>query len=236
MTPSTPGGAPNLLAQWIEQRSHRWHEGRTDTLLKSNPLQRLTHAMRELLDALERSDFSRMLQPLGWWRRVTGERVLNEVRFRLADREIAHLMAAAQACADRQLDWHAQWQAMVREHHDFVQGLAERIRIEERLLRDDPPEHREARALQLHNAQLVLVSAQLTAQQFKLLQARHDTVLARFGDIKHKLIPLWLDQLTAVIQGRALKAAHWQAAVKTYEALSTRLRTDLQQAEEPAEA
>lgn len=231
MLPSPPDGKASVLAQWIEQRSYRWHEGRNDTLLKSNPLQRLTKAMRELLDALERSDFSSMLQPLGWWRRVTGERVLNEVRFRLADREIAHLMAAAQACADKQLDWHAQWQAMVREHQEFVQGLAERIRIEQRVMQAEPPEEREARALQLQNAQLVLTSAQLTAQQFKLLQAKHDTVLARFEDIKHKLIPLWLDQLTAVIQGRALKAAHLQAAVKTYEALSQRLRTDLQQAE-----
>ena len=228
---STPDGKANPLAQWIEQRSHRWHEGRTEGLLKASPLQGLTASMRELLAALERSDFSRMLQPLGWWRRVTGERVLNEVRFRVADREIAHLMAAAQACAERQLDWHAQWQAVVREHEEFMRGLVERIRIEQRLMQAELAEEREARALQLQNAQLVLSSAQLTAQQFKLVQARHDTVLARFEDIKLKLVPLWLDQLTAVIHGQALKAAHLQAAMKTYEALSSRLRTDLQQAE-----
>ncbi len=227
----TGDGQAHPLAQWIEQRSHRWHEGRTDALFKASPMQRLTKAMRELLAALERCDFDSMLQPLGWWRRMTGERVLNEVRFRVADREIAHLMAAAQACADEQLKWHRQWQAVVHEHQAFVRGLMERIRIEQRLLQTEPPEEREARALQLQNAQLVLTSAQLTAQQFKLLQAKHDTVLARFHDIKHKLLPIWLDQLTAVIHGRALQAAHLQAAMKTYEALSSRLRNDLQHAE-----
>lgn len=231
MSVGAADGGASPLAQWIEQRSHRWHEGRTEALFKASPLQRLAGAMRELLDALERCNFSSMLQPLGWWRRVTGERVLNEVRFRVADREIAHLMAAAQACADRQADWHAQWQAVVREHQEFVRGLMERIHIEQRLMQAEPPEEREARALQLQNAQLVLTSAQLTAQQFKLVQAKHDNVLARFDDIKLKLVPLWLDQLTAVIHGRALKAAHLQAAMKTYEALNQRLRNDLQQAE-----
>jgi hypothetical protein len=227
MTLHADPGRHATFATWLDTRVHSTQEARREQLLERNGLQALGQAMRKLLAAMDRFDFSGMLQPPGRWARLTGRDVLEEVQFRVAHREVGELMAQAQRCADAQMAWAAQWLCIVQDHEVFVQELADRIRIEARLMQQQAEPAREASERQVQNAQVVLTSARLTAQQFALLQNQHDTVLNRFQDIKHKLMPLWLDQMTALLHGRALDAGHLQAAVKTYTALSVKLRDEL---------
>jgi hypothetical protein len=225
---ATDSRRPAPFAAWLDTRVNHAQEARREQLLERNGLQALGQAMRKLLAALDRYDFSGVLQPPGRWARLTGRDVLEEVQFRVAHREVRDHMAQAQRCADAQMAWAAQWLSIVQGHEVFVQELAERIRIEAQLMQQQQAgPARDASERQIQNAQVMLTSARLTAQQFALLQSQHDTVLTRFQDIKHKLMPLWLDQMTALLHGRALDAGHLQAAVKTYSALSAKLRTEL---------
>lgn len=231
MVPSSVEPVPteagrSLLPERIAGRVRDWHDDRTQRLLQGNRIQDLSHATRRLLDALDRHRFTDLLKAPGWWDRLTGRDVADEVQFRVAHKEVARLMAEAQACADEQMRWAGQWQAIAADQKEFERSLAERLRVEEKLLAQMQGAEREALAGQTQNARLVLASARLTVQQFALVRLHHDSVLKRFEDVKYKLIPLWLDQITALIHGRALNAEHAAAAARTYAALSARLKTE----------
>jgi hypothetical protein len=216
-----------LLHDWLQSRTALWKQGLAEEAFKGNGVNALADSLKQLLDALERYDFSANPTHFGWWARLTGKDVLHEVQLRVAHKDVSSLMQQAQTHADAQLPWMARWQQIRSEHSAFASSLAARIKVCEVELSQTPAQEITNLQKQVNDARIVLMSAQITGQQLTMLHAKLETVLRHFNEVKLKLIPLWLDQLTGLMSGQSLNAGQLQAAAKAHAALSARLQAEM---------
>ncbi len=216
-----------LLQDWLQSRTALWKQGLAQEAFQGGGVNTLADSLKQLLDALDRYDFSANPTHFGWWARLTGKDVLHEVQLRVAHKDISSLMQQAQKHADAQLPWIARWQQIRGEHTDFASSLAARIKVCEAQLVQGVVQETTSLQKQVNDARMVLMSAQITEQQFAMLHTKLETVLRHFNEVKLKLMPLWLDQLTGLMSGQSLSAGQLQAAVKAHAALSARLHAEM---------
>lgn len=206
--------------------------------LETSPVTALSETMSSVLTAMKGADPRKISKRPGWFSRLTGRDIFQEITVAVSQGDLQDLLAQAEENAERLEDFLENFDRLQNRFSEGHMTLVSQLeagraylakhpgagRPEADSISDNPRDRFERR---LGNMATLAASNEMTIHQLKLAKVQAIDILDRWHEIKEVLLPVWRQNVLAVSNQRLLDPETSMKAVAAHESLQAAVAASL---------